>query len=309
MAIKPLWAEKYRPPTLKGYIFQDETQKTLIQQFIKDKSIPNLLFIGRAGTGKTTLALALKNLLEIDDMDFLKLNSSTNNSVEVVRNKLNNFVSSYPLGEFKLVFLDEADRLTPNAQDALRAMTEECSGTVRFILACNNPNKIIVPLRSRLQEFEFKVLPKDALLKTAATVLHKENITVPDIELVERYVEMAYPDCRRLLNLLEKHSSSGTLIPPEDVSKLTEVTVKILELMEEDKWHDIREYAAAAVSDDDWEEVYRFIYDYLHEVGKFTDRAKWAKAIIYIAEHLWRHSTVADPEINFAALTIKLSDL
>ena len=113
--MKELWVEKYRPKTLDGYVFRDEHQKVQIQTWIKDKSIPHLIFSGNAGIGKTTLAKILFNMLEINDLDILEINASRTNSVEDVRAKIVNFVQMIPFGDFKVVLLDEADYLTPNA--------------------------------------------------------------------------------------------------------------------------------------------------------------------------------------------------
>ena len=135
--MKELWVEKYRPKTIADYVFRDDHQRKQVEQWVKEKTIPHLLFSGNAGIGKTTLAKVLLNELEINDLDVLEINASRTNSVEDVRNNIINFVQMIPFGAFKVVLLDEADYLSPNAQAALRGVMEEYHTTSRFILTCN----------------------------------------------------------------------------------------------------------------------------------------------------------------------------
>ena len=147
--MKELWVEKYRPNSVDGYVFRDaHSKKKQVQQWITDGTIPFIVFPGNAGIGKTTPAKILLNQLEINDLDVLEINASRTNS-EDVRDKIVNFVQMIPFGSFKVVLLDEADYLSPNAQAALRGVMEEYHTTSRFILTCNYPNRII-PLRSQM---------------------------------------------------------------------------------------------------------------------------------------------------------------
>ena len=151
--MKDLWVEKYRPKNIDGYVFRDDHQRKQIATWIKDKSIPHLLLSGVAGIGKTTLAKILIHEIGIEDYDVLEINASRTNSVEDVRDKITNFVQMIPFGPFKVVLLDEADYLSPNAQAALRGVMEEYHSTARFILTCNYPNRIIPAIHSRCQGF------------------------------------------------------------------------------------------------------------------------------------------------------------
>ena len=149
--MKELWVEKYRPKNLDGYVFRDEHQRKQAKLWVKEKSIPHLLFSGAAGIGKTTMAKILINELGIEEFDVLEINASRTNSVDEVRNKITNFVQMIPFGPFKVVLLDEADYLSPNAQAALRGVMEEYHMTSRFILTCNYPKRIIPAIHSRCQ--------------------------------------------------------------------------------------------------------------------------------------------------------------
>ena len=160
MSMKELWVERYRPKTIQDYVFRDKQQKEQVEDWLKSAAIPHLLFSGAAGTGKTTLAKVLLNELDVDWGDVLFINASVENGVEHIRDKINNFATSMPFGDFKYVLLDEADYLSPNAQAALRGVMERYSNSCRFILTCNYPHKIIPALHSRCQGFHIEKLDK-----------------------------------------------------------------------------------------------------------------------------------------------------
>ena len=140
--MQELWTEKYRPDTVENYVFRDQAQKEQVQSWIKGKTIPHLLFSGAPGIGKTTLAKILINELDIDGYDVLEINASRENSVDVIRERISNFVATMPFGELKIVLLDEADYISPNGQAALRGVMEQYHTTARFILTCNYPNRV-----------------------------------------------------------------------------------------------------------------------------------------------------------------------
>ena len=174
--MKELWVEKYRPKTVDGYVFRDDHQRKQINTWIKEKSIPHLLFSGSAGIGKTTLAKLLINEIGIEDYDVLEINASRENSVDVIRDKITNFVQMIPFGPFKVVLLDEADYLTLNAQAILRGLMETYASTSRFILTCNYPNKVIPALHSRCQGFHVEKTDQTEYTARVATILVEENI-------------------------------------------------------------------------------------------------------------------------------------
>ncbi len=308
---KQIWSIKYRPKTLDEYIFKDESHRKLIERWVSEKSIPHLLLKGHRGTGKTSLAYLLKDLLQIEDTDFLKLNASDERSIETIRTKVKNFISTYAYGDFKLVLLDEADGLTPDAQGTLKSMMEEYSDNARFILTCNRPKKIIPELSdSRTQVIEYKSLDKEAMLERAAVILQQEKVKV-SLENLEAYVNACYPDFRKLVETLDMNSVDGRLT---DFSSATEEIadwqLTIVEMIEGDSYGSLREAMSSVTSDDEWDEVYRFLYDNLHELGKFKgDIDKWSQGIIIVADHLFRHSQVADPEINAAAMFLRLGNV
>ena len=311
MSVKQIWASKYRPKIVDDYIFQDESQKNIVLNYIKDQSIPNLFFTGHRGIGKTTLALILKNALNIEDVDFLAINASDDNSVDVIRNKIKNFISTFAVGPFKIVLLDEADYLTVNAQAILRNLMEDedYSANARFILTCNYEKKIIPELRSRCQEFKFKSLSKDDMLGRLAEVLTFEKVKVTNLELLDKYIDLCYPDMRKLLIMAEQNNVDGKLQEPVNKDTSLEYKLELLDCLAQNNWERARTIVCDNVDGDQWVEVYQFLYEYLHEVGKFTDQKKWKQGIVIIADHLYRHANCADSEINFTACIIRLTEV
>ena len=217
--MKELWTEKFRPNTIDGYVFVDNAQREQVEQWIRDGSIPHLMLSGSAGTGKTTLAKLLINELGVDEYDVMYANGSKEaRKVEWV-DRLISFCQTMPFGQFKIVLIDEADYMNPNSvQPALRNLMEDYSQTVRFILTCNYPNKIIPPIHSRCQGFHITRTDHTEFTARAATVLVTEGVEF-DLDVLDTYVKATYPDLRKCLNLLQPNSQSGQLAPPNAADK------------------------------------------------------------------------------------------
>lgn len=308
--MKPIWYTKYRPQKLEDYIFADEEQRKLITKFFEEKSFPHLILYGHRGTGKTSLVHLLKSELGIEDTDFMPFNSSKDTSLEVVRNKIFPFVTVMASGPFKVVFLDECERMSPAAQEALKTMMEEYSSNVRFILVTNKISKIIPELRdSRCLEIQFVNLDKTDMMEKAYHILKKENVKT-DFETLEKYVDAAYPDFRKLLVLMEHNSVDGNLKTELSVTDhLLEAKVECMMYVESGDWKSARELLATQFTEDDYEDAYSFFYNNLDNLDKFKDINKWKAGIVLIAEYLYRNQFVADKEINFCAMMIRLSEL
>ena len=302
--MKELWVEKYRPKTVDGYVFRDEHQKARVKQWIKEKTIPHLLFSGNAGIGKTTLAKILFNELETNDLDILEINASRTNSVEDVRDKIVNFVQMIPFGAFKVVLLDEADYLSPNAQAALRGVMEEYHTTSRFILTCNYPNRIIPALHSRCQGFHIERIDQTEFTARVAKILIDEGVT-PDLDTLDTYVKATYPDLRKCINMVQMNSVDGNLVKPQksDTGD-ADYKLEMVELFKKGEISKARKLVCSQARPDEIEDIYKWLYD---NIVLFGDEEKQESAILIIKQGLVDHTLVADPEINLAATLIRLS--
>jgi replication factor C small subunit len=304
--MKELWVEKYRPKNLDGYVFRDDNQRKQAQSWIKEKSIPHLLFSGAAGIGKTTMAKILINELEIPDYDVLEINASRTNSVDAVRDKITNFVQMIPFGPFKVVLLDEADYLSPNAQAALRGVMEEYHTTARFILTCNYPNRIIPALHSRCQGYHIERIDQTEFTARVATILVEENIGV-ELETLDLYVKATYPDLRKCINMVQQNVSDGKLHAPSKGDEgEADWKFDMVELFKAGKITEARKMLCGKLKAEEMEEVYRWLYDNLSIFGA---EEKQDTAVLIIKQGLVDHTLVADPEINLAAVLIKLGRL
>jgi DNA polymerase III delta prime subunit len=304
--MKELWVEKYRPSKVDGYVFRDNHQREQVQSWIKQGTIPHLLFSGNAGIGKTTLAKILFNELEIQDLDILEINASRTNSVEDVRDKIVNFVQMIPFGDFKVVLLDEADYLSPNAQAALRGVMEEYHTTARFILTCNYPNRIIPALHSRCQGFHIERVDVNEFTARVATILVEENIEF-DLDTLDTFVKATYPDLRKCINTVQMNSLEGKLHTPEKGdSGQADYKLEMVELFKKGKISEARKLVCGQARPEEMEEIYRWLYD---NVAIFGEEALQEKAILIIKQGLVDHTLVSDPEINLAATLIRLSHI
>lgn len=305
--MKELWVEKYRPKKLKDYVFRDEHQKAQVVTWVKDGSIPHLLFSGNAGIGKTTLAKVLLNELGIEEYDILEINASRTNSVEDVRDKITNFVQMIPFGPFKVVLLDEADYLSPNAQAALRGVMEEYHATSRFILTCNYPNRIIPALHSRCQGFHIEKVDQTEFTARVATILVEEGVDF-DLDTLDTYVKVTYPDLRKCINMVQQNVVEQKLKSPDKADAgQSDWKVDMVQLFKVGDIQNARKLVCSSARPEEMEEIYRWLYDNLELFGK--DEETKDSALLIIKQGLVDHGLIADPEINLAATLIKLARL
>lgn len=304
--MKELWVEKYRPKTVDGYVFRDDAQRNQVKTWIKDKSIPHLLLSGNAGIGKTTLAKLLFNELDVNPLDILEINASRTNSVDDVRDRIVNFVQMIPFGDFKVVLLDEADYLSPNAQAALRGVMEEYHETARFVLTCNYPNKIIPALHSRCQGFHIAKVDMVEFTARVAEILMTEGVT-PDLDILDSYVRATYPDLRKCINMVQMNCQDNKLLSFEEGDTgEADWKPKMVSLFKAGKIQDARKLLCGAVRAEEMEEVYRWLYD---NVEIFGGEPQQDQAIQCIAKGLETHALVVDPEITLADTLVKLSHI
>tara|TARA_B100000073_G_scaffold252079_1_gene212200 strand:- start:1272 stop:2180 length:909 start_codon:yes stop_codon:yes gene_type:complete len=297
MSEHSLWVEKYRPCDLNTYI-GNEHLKSKVEIYLESEDVPHLLLYGKAGTGKTTLAKIITGNI---DCDVLYINASDENNVDNVRTKIKNFASSIGFKSLKVIILDEADFLTPNAQAALRNLMETFSKHCRFILTCNYVERIIDPIQSRCQSYKVVPPSKKEVAQQLVNILKQENCTfeLDDIALI---VNAGYPDIRRVINSAQRQVVNGKL--NIDVSSVIQNDYKIQlldKLSSGSKLSEIRQLIADN-SISDYSELYRLLYD---EVETYSN-GKVAECILNIAEAQYQDVNVVDKEINFMSLIIRL---
>ena len=306
--MKELWVEKYRPSTVDGYVFVDQSQREQVQQWIQDGSIPHLMLSGSAGTGKTTLAKLLINELGVDEYDVMWANGSKEARKIEWEDKLIGFCQTMPFGKFKVVLIDEADYMNKDSvQPALRNLMEDYSQTVRFILTCNYPHKIIAPIHSRCQGFHIVKTDHVEFTARVATVLLEENVAF-DMDVLDSYVKATYPDLRKCLNLVQLNSQTGELKQPSAADKSArDWRLECVDLFKRGKIRDARAVLCQNSNPEEAEDVFRWMYDNLDLWGDTPERQD--QAIVIIRNGLVNNNSVADVEINLSATLIELAGI
>jgi DNA polymerase III delta prime subunit len=306
--MKELWVEKYRPRTMDGYVFVDQDQHTLVESWIREKSIPHLLFSGGPGTGKTTLAKMLINELGIDEYDVMWANGSKEaRKIEWV-DKLISFCQTMPYGTIKVVLIDEADYMNPQSvQPALRNLMEDYSHSVRFILTCNYPNRIIPPIHSRCQQLHIPKTDHTEFTARAATVLVSEHVEF-DIDTLDSYVKATYPDLRKCLQLLQQNSVTGQLSKAGQADgAVKDWKLDCVQLFKAGKTREARTLICQQSTPEESQDIFRWMYDNLDLWSK--DPEKQDEAIIIIKNGMANMPLVADQEINLSSTLIELCRL
>ena len=293
-----LWVEKYRPKKVEDCILPDAL-KTSFQEYVKQKNIPNLLLSGSAGVGKTTVA---KALCEEIGCDYIVINGSDENGVDTIRVKIKNYASSVSLaGGRKVIILDEADYLTPNAQAILRASIEEFASNCSFIFTCIFKNRIIDPIHSRCSVIDFKINGSKqkmagAFFKRVEWILAQEGVAY-EKDVVAAVITKHFPDNRRVLNELQRYAVSGT-IDKGVLASVADIQVgELIKALKEKDFAATRKWVTSNL-DNDASKIYRKLYDTLYELLKAQSVPQ---LVLILARYQYQAAFVADHEINMVA--------
>tara|TARA_Y100000310_G_C20598510_1_gene771760 strand:+ start:111 stop:1028 length:918 start_codon:yes stop_codon:yes gene_type:complete len=292
-----IWAEKYRPNLLSTYI-GNKHLKLKISQYIQTSDIPHLLFYGKAGTGKTTLAkIIVKNI----ECDYLYINASDERNIDTVRDKVKTFASSVGFKPLKVIILDESDYLTPVSQAALRNLMETFSKYTRFILTCNYVERIIDPIQSRCQTYKIIPPSRKEVAIHLRSILETEDIefNLDDIAVI---INASYPDIRQIINSAQRQIIDNELKLDTTSIIQNNYKLKLLELLSSNNsFVQIRQLIADN-SVSDYTELYKLLYD---EVDNIAPNSV-PEVILQIAESQYQDQFSVDKEINFMALIINL---
>ena len=293
-----LWVEKYRPKTIDECILP-QSLKTVFTQIIETGELPNMLFTGTAGLGKTTVAKALCNQLELD---YIVINGSEEGNIDTLRGKIKQFASTVSLmGGYKVVILDEADYLNAQStQPALRGFIEEFANNCRFILTCNFKNRIIEPLHSRCGIYEFNTPKKDMVelcgqfMDRTAKILQDEGIPFGDGKALAELIMKFAPDWRRVLNELQRQSYTGKITGiTKDINNFADLFkhLKSKDFKAMRKWiSDNMDIEATA--------IYRGIYDQMYD---YLKPQSIPQIVLILADYQYKQAFVADHELNIVA--------
>jgi DNA polymerase III delta prime subunit len=299
-----LWVEKYRPLTVENCILPDRLKKPF-QEYVNQKTIPNLLLSGGPGVGKTTVAKALCNEV---GCDFLVINGSDESGIDTFRTKIKNYASSMSLsGGRKVIIIDEADYLNPNStQPALRNAIEEFAGNCSFIFTCNYKNRIIEPLHSRCAVIEFslkngeKAKMASAFFKRIQSILQSESVDYDDSVIAE-LIKKHFPDFRRVLNELQRYSQFGK-IDTGILSQIGDVSIaELVKNLREKDFGAIRKWVAS--NEIDSNTLFRKVYDAMYD---FIKPQSIPQAVMVLADYQYKAAFVADQEINTVACLTEL---
>ena len=301
-----LWVEKYRPKTIDQCILSDTIKGTL-EDLVKEEKVPNLMFTGPAGVGKTTVARAI---CDMTNSDYIIINGSDEGRmIDTLRTKMTQFCSTISLqGGRKVVIIDEADYMNPDSvQPAMRGFIEKFADNCSFIFTCNYKNRIIEPIHSRCAVVDF-TLPKSEkpaiaqqFMIRCGVILTEENVE-HDKNVIAALINKHFPDFRRVLNEMQRYSTSGT-IDSGILANIGELNLnQLVTALREKNFPNMRQWVTSNV-DNDPASVYRKIYDKLYEV---VDKGSIPQAVLIIADYQYKSAFVADQEINLVACLIEL---
>lgn len=303
MSKKELWYHKYRPQNLEDYVWKDDGVRQDFETWVENPALlPNIILAGPWGTGKTTLALILEDLLGLDRSDYLFINASLNTGIDTVRTDIISHCENTGWGSIKVVVLDEAERFSQSAQDSLKGVMDTYGEYTRFIFTTNRLSRMSEGLVSRSRTIHIDAMDMNAFIQRLLKILEEEEVEIDNdgVEVLQSIVDRTYPDMRKAIGLLQQSVANGKVQPLTEESETSSAWEKIIvdtvagnvSLMEMRK-------ALADLRREDIEDIYRFLYRETEE----------HEAVVLIAEYLDRHTRTPFPDITLSALLIKLKEI
>jgi replication factor C small subunit len=307
MAVE-LWTEKFRPTTLEEYVWRDGVMRDKVKEWIAQGAIPHLILSGKSGLGKTSLAKLILRQLNIPKGDVLEINASKERKIDEVQDRVVNFCSTYtmidnPTG-IKYVLFEEADSMSLLAQKFLRAELESNVNHVRFIFTCNYKEKINTAIIGRCQHFHFEALEMEEFVVRLSTILDTEKVQYQVEHLIE-YIENAYPDLRKCINMIQQSTVGGVLAPMnKGEGRSFDYLMEVTKMFQQGQHKAARDLIVEQATVDEYPDIFRFMYQNLELWGSTPDHQD--DALLLIRDAIYRDAIVADREINLAAAICEL---
>lgn len=311
MSIK-LWTEVYRPSQMSDYVWRDPNMRKKAEEWIAEGALPHLLLSGKSGLGKTSLAKLLLAQLRVPKTDILEINvSGRARKIEGIEERIMGFISTYPEvdnpHQIKYVLMEEADSMSRLSQRFLRAELERNTDHVRFIFTCNYLEKIEPAIVGRCQAFHFEALNQEEFIMRLVNILETENVQF-ETDVLTRFIDVAYPDLRKCIGLVQQNTINGVLhsMNATDGNSFDYIA-EVADLFRKGQHRKAREMIISQAAEDEYPEIFRFLYQNLELWG--DNHQQMDRAIIIIRDGLYKHSVISDAEINLSATILELSQI
>lgn len=304
--MKDLWVTKYAPSDISSYVFKDLKQKKQIDKWLLSGALPHMLLSGGPGAGKSSLIRVLLKELKVNPFDILEVNASKDNGVDFIKDTITRFSETMGYGDMRYVFLDEADGLSVPGQGVLRGTMEKYAGSVRFLLTCNSPHRIIDAIKSRCETGRMHIENSDRneFDNRLVTILTAENISI-DYEALVAIVDKTYPDLRRAISMIQANCVGNQLVSPDlDSEKTSEYKIDMIAFFKAKKYTEARKLICSKIGREEYEDMYTFMYQNLEVWGDNNDKQN--KCILVIRDGLVKHTMCADPELCLSATLVEL---
>lgn len=312
--ISKLWVEEFRPANINDYVFKNPQLKALAEHWISTGELPHLLLHGPAGTGKTSLIHVLLNSIEkIDPSDVMELNMS-DEGMESIREKVLPFVQTMPFGAYKIVILEEFEQCSQKGQGSLKRIMEEYSDSARFIMTSNQPNKILPPIRSRLQEVQIESHEFEQFMGKVVQILLSKEVQIggqEDLDRIEKYVKATYPDFRKCINTLQQNFINGKIVDLNSTtSGSADFKQALVTSIQSGDLASTRKSIVASVRDDEVGEFFTWLYQNVDlwvpsDMDAMSQEMLRMTLILKIRDGIVKDTLVCDRELNMSACLIE----